>query len=369
MRKWYNLKRAGERSAELFIYNDIGYFGISAADMVSELNGLGELDQIDVRINSYGGEVFDALAIYNALKRNPANVTVHIDGVAASAAADIAMAGDEIRIASNAFLMIHNAWSIAIGEADDMRKEADFLDKINSVLADIYTARNGDREQVVEWLNAETWFTAREAIDAKFADSLDDEEGEQQDDPKNKFRQYVMNKAGARPRPADRIKALGLDDLLSPANAATPKEQPMTVEQFNEFAAKNPDAVKNVAKDLISQAREAGKIEGAEAAKPKNATASELKAAFPDDRDFVMDRLDVDAPMNEHKIAYAEYLKAKNKALADEVQNLKGELAKLDPGTAGRSEPLNTGDPDTGSEKPITPERKRQLLNLAGMSA
>src|SRR5690606_16786069 len=118
----------------------------------------------------------------------------------------------------------------------------------------------------------------------------------------------------------------------------------------------HPDAVQNVAKELIDQAREAGKAEGAEAAKPKNATAAELKAAFPDDRDFVMDRLDVDAPMNEHKVAYAEHLKAKNKALADEVQNLKGELAKVDPGSAGRSEPLNTGDPDTGSEKPITPE-------------
>lgn len=171
---WYRMEHEeGAKDAEIYIYDAIGFFGIEAESFVRELSAL-EADTITLRINSPGGNVFDGSAIYNALKRHKATVNVHIDGVAASMASVIALAGDTISMAENAFFMIHKPWSFVIGPADDMRKEAELLDKIEGTAVGIYQSRSDLSESEVRAaMAAETWYTAEEARDAGFIDEID----------------------------------------------------------------------------------------------------------------------------------------------------------------------------------------------------
>lgn len=162
-------------SAEILIYEPIGqdFFGsgLTARRFIADLERLGDVKDILVRINSPGGEVFDGIAIYNALKNHPAQVHVQVDGLAASIASVIAMAGDLITMGDGAMFMIHNPFTIAIGDADDMRQTADRLDKVTESLMDAYEARTGiERDELKAMLDAETWFTAAEAIEQGFAD-------------------------------------------------------------------------------------------------------------------------------------------------------------------------------------------------------
>lgn len=161
--------------AEIEIYDPIGqdWFGngVTAKKFRDDLKALGNISEIVLRINSPGGEVFDGFAIYNALKEHAARIVVHIDGLAASIASVIAMAGDEIIMGEGAMMMIHDPWTIALGDADDMRKVAEMLDKVGEGLIDAYVTRTKQSRAVVdEWMKAETWFTADEAIEHGFAD-------------------------------------------------------------------------------------------------------------------------------------------------------------------------------------------------------
>lgn len=168
--------RSGSNSADLFIYDDIGegwFGGISANQVVADLKALGAVDTLNVRINSAGGSVFEGLAIYNAIDRNPARVVTHVDGIAASIASIIAMAGAEILIASNAMMMVHNPAGIALGTAEDMRRTADLLDTVRGTLVDTYVRRTGnDAGKVSAWMDEETWFTASAARDAGLVDAI-----------------------------------------------------------------------------------------------------------------------------------------------------------------------------------------------------
>lgn len=171
----YSIKARAD-AAEIYIYEDVGegwFGGVSAKQFADDLKALGSVSQIDVRLNSYGGEVFDGLAIYNQLKEHPARIVSHVDGVAASIASVIAMAGDEIRIAEAGFLMIHNASGLAIGDARTMRQMADVLDTVTGSIADVYVARTGVAQgEVRDLMDAETWFTGQEAVDKGFATEL-----------------------------------------------------------------------------------------------------------------------------------------------------------------------------------------------------
>ena len=116
---WYNMTAAeGETSAEISIYDAIGSFDVNAKQFVDELKEI-NADTINLRINSPGGSVIDGNAMFNALQRHPAKVVTHIDGLAASMASVIAMAGDEVHMADNALLMIHNPWTFSMGDADN----------------------------------------------------------------------------------------------------------------------------------------------------------------------------------------------------------------------------------------------------------
>lgn len=174
-RKWYRIDNAagdGGAAAEILIYEEIGYWGTTADQFVKDLRAV-TAPTINLHINSPGGDVFDGIAIHNALKAHPAQVNVHVDALAASIASVIAMAGDTVHMPPSAYLMIHNAWSFAIGDAIELRKTADLLDKINGTIADVYAARGSKTaEEFKALMSAETWLTAQEAVDAGLADVI-----------------------------------------------------------------------------------------------------------------------------------------------------------------------------------------------------
>ena len=172
MNSWYTI-RAQSTGAEVVIYDEIGAYGVSAKGFLAELGALPDATPLALRLNSPGGSVFDAVAIYNAIKRHSGTVTVWIDGIAASAASYIAMAGDEIVMPENAFLMIHDPAGVVMGTAIDMRAMAEALDKIKGSLLQGYAAKSGrPQEEIAPLMAAETWLDAKDALDLGFADRI-----------------------------------------------------------------------------------------------------------------------------------------------------------------------------------------------------
>lgn len=172
MNSWYTI-RAQSSGAEVVIYDEIGAYGVSAKGFLAELGALPDATPLALRLNSPGGSVFDAVAIYNAIKRHSGTVTVWIDGIAASAASYIAMAGDEIVMPENAFLMIHDPAGVVMGTAIDMRAMAEALDKIKGSLLQGYAAKSGrPQEEIAPLMAAETWLDAKDALDLGFADRI-----------------------------------------------------------------------------------------------------------------------------------------------------------------------------------------------------
>ena len=172
MASWYAIRARGT-GAEVAIYDEIGAYGVSAKGFLAELGALPDGTPVDLRLNSPGGSVFDAVAIHNALKRHEGTVTVWIDGIAASAASYVAMAGDEIVMPENAFLMIHDPAGLVMGTAEDMRAMAEALDKVKGSLVSGYAAKSGRTpEEVSALMAAETWFDASDAVAQGFADRL-----------------------------------------------------------------------------------------------------------------------------------------------------------------------------------------------------
>ena len=172
------VQAANASEPEILLYDEVGYWGVTAKDMKAELDTI-TAETIHLRVNSPGGDVFDGLAMHNMLRDHPARVVTHIDGLAASIASIVALAGDEVQIAENAFFMIHEPWTITIGDAKAHYKSGAVLDKLGGSLRDTYRNKSGaTMEQIIAWMEEETWFNATEALDAGFVDSA----GEPQDD-------------------------------------------------------------------------------------------------------------------------------------------------------------------------------------------
>lgn len=182
-RRWYTVKAAAQSDpAEVLIYDEIGagYFGggISAEQFVADVKGLNLSSgaMLRVRINSPGGDLFDGTTIYNFLRSTDLNINVRIDGVAASAASIIAMAGNTVTMPENSFLMIHNPWMLVAGDARLLRKIADDLDVLREGAISTYKSRAGDnlsRDEIGDMLDAETWIGAQDAVKYGFADHVD----------------------------------------------------------------------------------------------------------------------------------------------------------------------------------------------------
>lgn len=147
----------------------------SAAGFRDALKSLGDVKNINLHINSPGGSVFEGIAIYNMLKQNSAHINVYVDGLAASIASVIAMSGDAIFMPSNSMMMIHNPWTMAVGNANELRKQADDLDQITKASVQTYLAKAGnklDKETLTQLMDNETWLTAQEAVDYGLADEV-----------------------------------------------------------------------------------------------------------------------------------------------------------------------------------------------------
>lgn len=168
------LAAEGENRPALLIYDVIDpWWGVSAEMVKTALLSIPDATDIDVFINSPGGDVFEATAIYSGLISHNAKIHVHIDGIAASAATRISMAGDTIEIAESGMYMIHYAWTMGFGNASEMRKSADMLDKVdNTIVADYVNKASADETQIRDWMEAETWFTAQEAVEHGFVNSI-----------------------------------------------------------------------------------------------------------------------------------------------------------------------------------------------------
>lgn len=162
----------------VYLYDEISWFGVSAEQFIKDLNGVSS-KVLNIRINSPGGSVFDGTAVFNAIKQHKSKTVAHIDGLAASISSIIALAADEVRMSENAFLMIHDPWSMVIGNADIMRDEADLLDKVGKTIAKTYMDKTGkDEKEIKEMMNAETWMNAEEALEMGFIDIIDKGEKE-----------------------------------------------------------------------------------------------------------------------------------------------------------------------------------------------
>lgn len=188
-RDWFKIQAkadspdtVGDSCARVFIYDEIGYWGTTAADFVVELGAL-DVDRIDLRLNSPGGEVYDGIAIHNALRNHRARVDVTVDGLAASIASVIAMAGDTVRMGDGSEMMIHKPWGMCIGDDDDMLDMAAGLARVCDNIARFYARRAGGA--VEDWravMKAETWYSADEAVAAGLADALVSSTGESKSD-------------------------------------------------------------------------------------------------------------------------------------------------------------------------------------------
>lgn len=173
--KWYAVDQGTESSADVYIYAEIGdsWFGdaISAADFVRDVASL-DVDQINMHINSPGGDVFDGIAIANVIRNHKANIDVTVDGLAASAASFIALAGNSLTMAPHSELMIHDAWGICVGNAEDMVKVSKDLERVSDNIASMYAAKAGDGTDWRAAMREETWFSAAEAVSAGLADQV-----------------------------------------------------------------------------------------------------------------------------------------------------------------------------------------------------
>ncbi len=167
--------QTNDRQATVYVYDVIDdWWGIDAESFVREVNGL-DVDILNIRINSPGGDVFTARAMQTALAQHPAHVVVHVDGLAASAATFLAMGANEVRITESAFFMIHKGWSFTVGNADELRTQAELLDLIDSNMANEYATRTGlDQNTVLDMMADETWMSGQQAVDNGFADRLAD---------------------------------------------------------------------------------------------------------------------------------------------------------------------------------------------------
>jgi len=170
---WYTIVGKGANVADITIYEEIGYWGVSAKSFMTDMKAIKDAKIINLYLNSPGGSVMDGTAIYNILKNHDARVVVHIDGAAFSMGSLIAMAGDHINMAANGLMMVHNPQGGGFGESDDLRKTADVIDKMKDNMAATYAARTGiDLETIDGLMNDETWMNAEEALDFGFIDEI-----------------------------------------------------------------------------------------------------------------------------------------------------------------------------------------------------
>lgn len=235
---WFRIENKANGPAEIFIYDEIGYWGTTAQGFVDQLKDIGASD-IHLHINSPGGEVFDGVAIYTALVNHSAHVTVFVDALAASAASFIAMAGDNIVMSRGSTMMIHDGLAFCVGNEKDMMDTASVLSKISNNIADIYASRAGG--SVEEWralMREEVWYTAQEAVDAGLADEVSKagSSSDSGDEVSNKWDLSIFAHKGRGDAPSP-------EDVKKKIISNRAKEAPVATKNTNGVSAATPVAV------------------------------------------------------------------------------------------------------------------------------
>lgn len=240
---WYAIRNAdgSQGPAQVYIYDEIGFWGTNAKRFVDDLNSI-RANAIDLHVNSPGGDVFDAVAIHAALRNHPATVTAHIDALAASAASFIVQAADQIVMGRSATMMIHDAAGFAIGNAEDMRKLADLLDKMSNTIAGIYADKAGG--PLADWrgqMQAETWYNADEAVTAGLADIVASVEPAAADGvPQNSWDLSMFRYPGRAGAPAP-VAVAGSGARSAGATPTRTDESRAFVPRVEDLAARFPD--------------------------------------------------------------------------------------------------------------------------------
>lgn len=264
IQKFWNIKNLSKNKGELTLYGQIAQTSwwddlVTPKQFVKDLKNLGDIEELDVRINSNGGDVFAGQTIYSLLKSHKASINVYIDGLAASIATIVAMAGDKITMSPGAMFMIHNPSSVAYGEAKDFIKNAEILNKVKECLIATYKAKvNLDEEELSEMMDNESWFTAEEALDKGFIDEIS---GVEIEACVNKSNQVFFNGIGFdisnyinTPKFKNMVESKKNDDLISTLNqsresfkkimenkAATPNNEEDEELNKEEFKNKYPE--------------------------------------------------------------------------------------------------------------------------------
>lgn len=286
--------KVSENQAEININDEIGFWGISHQDFSNQLKGVGDSD-IVLNIASYGGVVSDAMAIYNELKSHKGRVVANIYGDSASSATFIAMAADEIRMSDNVLFLIHNVWGGVTGNADELRQQAEIMDKVNDNIIDVYKKKTGLRKsQIKKLMDNEEWWTAKEAKSNGFIDKI-----VEPSDILNRSEAMIMNCA------TDEMK----EALLSKVNQLNNNKSNLMTEENKSWFESKFEEVTN----LFNKKEEAPKIEE----QPKEETIS---------KEEVSKMLNsVKEEIESSKEEAAKELASKD----EEIKNLQAELEKL----------------------------------------
>lgn len=312
MNRWYAIStprnsEAEDSGVEVSIYDEIGFGGVTAKNFVADLRKL-KGQHIHLRINSVGGSVIEGAAIYNALRRHKGGLTVHVDGLAASMASVIAMAGEEVLMAGNAMLMVHNPWSMAMGDADDLRKEADVLDKLKATLVNAYVRKTGrERGEIEAMMDEETWLDATEAMGLNFVDGIEDDiEAAASVTPETARARFDKFSNSMR-KPAKSIKA----EEAAPAVVEPTVEAPVTDDAVDTSAEDNMNAELQAKVDAL-QAELNAKVE----ADTVRAQADEVTAKELETLKAEVERLAAESASKDEEIAT---LRAEQKSAGEQA--------------------------------------------------
>lgn len=324
------------KRAEIFIYGDIGEWSdVSAKDLADKLSEVKGRD-LDVYINSGGGSVFTASAILSQFKRHTGVITVHIDGMAASAASFLAMAGDKIIMPANAMMYIHNPLTHSVGYASDMRKTADDLDRIREAIVSAYQEKTLlDRDKITEIMDDETWLGAEEAVELGFADEV------------GEAREYAASLNGTRMVlnganfDLSKFKIVPTQFLQSAGTPAKTIEP--TAEEETE--AMDLEKLKNEHPELYKQVLEEGFNNGVQEERERLKDIDALNVKGFDD---VVAKAKYTDPLNAGSLAVA-VLKAENKIAADHQNNVADDAEQL--GGLTQEDPKNEDEEQQEKEQ------------------
>lgn len=267
-KKFWEFENKGNRVADLRIYGEISKYSwlgediVTSSDLARELEELRDIDTLNLCINSPGGSVTEAHAIYNSIKRwkaqNNVRVISHIDGVAASASTYLSMSGDEIWGGLGSAMMIHNVQGGAMGESKDLRYTADRMDKMKESIIDVYKTRSHlSREEISDLMDQAVWMTAEEALEYGFIDKIETYEEVSDEDLNNLFTTEMTNSIKVLPPRVKEIRnnaaaTLNKTNQMSPLEEGEGEDMPITLEQVRNEA---PEVLEQIRNQAIQEER------------------------------------------------------------------------------------------------------------------